>query len=302
MSDYTYDRLRDGDVVRVQFTLYGSGRDIANGATRNAGAYRDLPDRDDLIRAIATVNSAADRDKLLAAGTKIQKAYAPALEAAANLESPKATIDAALLALNLAIEAEYTPPDEDGEDDGAGGGGSGEDYDAEGKEADDEKVAAGTQDFLVSFSPEGGRITGGSASITVRNGERYNTLPTAARTGYRFAGWFTKKKGGAQIRATSVVNLKADQVLYAHWAAKKFTVKFNVNKGKKLKKAKSSKKVAYAAKYGKLPTPARKGYKFAGWYTKKSGGKKITARSKVAIKKTTTLYAHWKKKKGRPKA
>jgi uncharacterized repeat protein (TIGR02543 family) len=54
--------------------------------------------------------------------------------------------------------------------------------------------------------------------------------------------------------------------------------------------------VTYAKKYGKLPTPKRSGYKFKGWYTKKSGGKKVTAKSKVAILKTTTLYARWKKK------
>jgi uncharacterized repeat protein (TIGR02543 family) len=44
---------------------------------------------------------------------------------------------------------------------------------------------------------------------------------------------------------------------------------------------------------GALPNAVRKGYKFLGWYTKKSGGKKITKSTK--IKKNTTYYAHWKK-------
>lgn len=298
MSDYTYGRLRDGDVIRVQFTLYGSGRDIADGASMNGGAYRDLPNRDDLLRALATVNSAANRDELLASGTEIQKAYAPALEVVANLEASKAAIDGALLALDLALKAEYTSPDEDDEDDDTvSDKETEEEYPTERKEAAEEKVTVTAPDFLIRFSPEGGRITKGPASISVRNGERYNTLPTAARTGYSFVGWFTAKIGGARIQATSVVSLKADQILYAHWAAKKFTVKFNVNKGKKLKKAKASKQVTYAAKYGKLVTPTRKGYKFTGWYTKKKGGKKISARSKVTVTKNTTLYAHWKKKR-----
>ena len=46
---------------------------------------------------------------------------------------------------------------------------------------------------------------------------------------------------------------------------------------------------------GTLPTPTRKYYNFAGWYTKKSGGTKVTASKKFA--KGTKLYAHWAKKK-----
>jgi uncharacterized repeat protein (TIGR02543 family) len=75
--------------------------------------------------------------------------------------------------------------------------------------------------------------------------------------------------------------------------AKKYTVKLNANKGKAAPK---SIKVYRGAKYNTLPTPTRKGYKFKGWYTKKSGGSKITAASTVTIKKNTKLYARWKKK------
>ena len=39
----------------------------------------------------------------------------------------------------------------------------------------------------------------------------------------------------------------------------------------------------------------QEGYAFAGWYTKKSGGTKVTASTKFA--KGTKLYAHWAKKK-----
>lgn len=37
----------------------------------------------------------------------------------------------------------------------------------------------------------------------------------------------------------------------------------------------------------------RKDYTFAGWYTKKKGGTKITAKTKVTITKNMTLYAQW---------
>ena len=45
---------------------------------------------------------------------------------------------------------------------------------------------------------------------------------------------------------------------------------------------------------GKLPKkPTRVGYEFKGWYSKKSGGTKITTGTKV--KKKVTYYAQWKK-------
>ncbi|MCR5665937.1 MAG: InlB B-repeat-containing protein [Eubacterium sp.] len=69
-------------------------------------------------------------------------------------------------------------------------------------------------------------------------------------------------------------------------------VKYNVNGGK-LSGKKSFTAYAYK-KVGTLKTPTRKGYTFKGWYTKKSGGKKVTKKTK--LKKNTTLYAHWKKK------
>ena len=40
-----------------------------------------------------------------------------------------------------------------------------------------------------------------------------------------------------------------------------------------------------------LPEPTREGYSFAGWYTKKAGGTKVTASTRFA--KATTLYARW---------
>ncbi len=70
----------------------------------------------------------------------------------------------------------------------------------------------------------------------------------------------------------------------------KITVRFNANGGTVKK---TSKKVSKGALYGSLPTPTYKGYTFKGWYTKKSGGKKITKTSGVTSSKNTTLYAHW---------
>ena len=69
-------------------------------------------------------------------------------------------------------------------------------------------------------------------------------------------------------------------------------VKFKANGGTT---EKSYKNVYYNKKYGKLPTPRRAKYSFSGWYTKKSGGTRITTSSRITAKKNITLYAHWKK-------
>ena len=46
---------------------------------------------------------------------------------------------------------------------------------------------------------------------------------------------------------------------------------------------------------GKLPKAKRTGYAFKGWYTKKSGGKTVSKKTK--LKKNVTYYAHWKANK-----
>jgi uncharacterized repeat protein (TIGR02543 family) len=317
MSDYTYENLRDGDVIRLQFALC-SGADLGYGVD----AYRDIPSRDALTRVCAGINSAANRDVLLAAGSQIKGAYEVALAVMSDLEgSTQATIPGALANLNRALDNEYVPPDDGG---GKPGDEFGDDYEPPGDDDDPSDVGeypgvsaepdgdkapdkvkttdkggqttAPGASFIVRFLAAGGKITKGKSSYTVRNGSKYGALPTAVRKGYKFSGWFTGSRGGTRIMPSTPVNLKANQTLYAHWEANRYRIKFNVNGGKALKKSLRTKTVTFGGKYGKLPTPVRKGYAFRGWYTKKTGGKNITAKSRVKITGATTLYARWKRK------
>lgn len=78
------------------------------------------------------------------------------------------------------------------------------------------------------------------------------------------------------------------------------TVKLNANGGSFSKTSRITTKtltVTYGKQYGHLPAPVRKGYTLKGWYTKKSGGTKVTSSSKVKIArgKTQNLYAQWTK-------
>jgi len=68
---------------------------------------------------------------------------------------------------------------------------------------------------------------------------------------------------------------------------------FNLNGGGSLDGAENQKTVDCDEAYGALPTPIRKGYTFAGWYTAASGGTLVTPETIVTADGAHALYAHW---------
>lgn len=58
-------------------------------------------------------------------------------------------------------------------------------------------------------------IMGTVRKDTKKKGDIIGTMPTPARVGYTFAGWYTKPIGGTKISATTVVN--ENMILYPHW-------------------------------------------------------------------------------------
>lgn len=76
---------------------------------------------------------------------------------------------------------------------------------------------------------------------------------------------------------------------------KVFTVKFLANGGKIEKASSATFNVlnGMTLKNIKIADPVRKGYTFAGWYTKKTAGDKLT--SKYVFKNEATFYARWNK-------
>ena len=141
---------------------------------------------------------------------------------------------------------------------------------------------------MLSFNANGGSVS--RASKQVQYGEPCGTLPTPKRTGYTFSGWFTRKNGGSQYTADTIVDVDSDIVLYARWEAQKYKVSFNANGGK-LSGA-STIEVVSGKSIGQLPGAARKGYAFDGWYTSSEGGIKVNTVYKVTG--NVTLFAHWK--------
>jgi uncharacterized repeat protein (TIGR02543 family) len=156
-----------------------------------------------------------------------------------------------------------------------------------------------TKQFDVTFDANGGTVDNKTKIIkSIDEKTKIGELPSAKKSGYEFKGWYTKKSGGEKI--TKNTKVTENVTYYAHYAKIvvkiKIKITFNVNKGTFAPGAAKSKTVTEGKNYGKLPKANRTGYTFKGWYTKKSGGIKITAKTKVTVKKTQTLYAQWKAK------
>ena len=83
-----------------------------------------------------------------------------------------------------------------------------------------------------------------------------------------------------------------DDVLITYRTTATYKVTFNANGGSV---SPTTRSVEWGATVGALPTPTRNGYTFDGWYTKKSGGTKVSAKTKVT--KNITYYAQWTAKK-----
>lgn len=86
--------VSDGDVIRVQFTVYGLGADLGAGYGESAQALK-LPNRDAVTRKLAVMNGRPDS----LTNAKWKKVYQDTLAAAANLDSTPAQITAAERAL-----------------------------------------------------------------------------------------------------------------------------------------------------------------------------------------------------------
>ena len=140
--------------------------------------------------------------------------------------------------------------------------------------------------FTVTFSDNypGGGVT----ARDCRKGVAIGELPTPARTGYVFDGWYTAAKGGKEVTTSTIIS--ESSTYYAKWTVAKYTVAFDPNQGVCTA---SPKTVTFDAKYGTLPTATRSGYTFAGWYTQASGGNPVTANTIVSQGVDHTLYAHW---------
>ena len=136
-----------------------------------------------------------------------------------------------------------------------------------------------------------------SVSITdVANGTTIssNKVPTPARTGYRFDGWYTAQTGGTIWTTDTRILENTSKIYYARWTPL-HTVTFNYNYTPNSPASVSITDILNGTTIpsNKLPsTPARTGYRFDGWYTTaQTGGTEWTANTQIMA--SITYYARW---------
>lgn len=153
--------------------------------------------------------------------------------------------------------------------------------------------------YYLIFDVNGGNMTSNHATTYgIATGDKYvdilGTIPTAARTGYTFDGWYSAKYNYT-LEIDGTFTAAEDVTLVAQWVPVQSVVTLNLNDttGTKAECSVSSITVAYDSTYSALPTPTRTGYTFNGWFTAATGGTQVTSSTKVTITSNQTLYAHW---------
>ena len=104
----------------------------------------------------------------------------------------------------------------------------------------------------------------------------------------------TVVSGDYELTATGMSSaLSASDTVTISGTGKYFLLIFDARGGSV---STTSKTITLKAKYGTLPKPTRTGYTFLGWFTKASGGTKVTSSTKLTTASDKTVYAHWKAK------
>lgn len=95
--------LKDGDVMRWQYTVWGYGSDLGSTFMGGGDALVNPPVKDDLTTAIATVNSNADKEKLLQ-NKEVKEAYDEAMKVAQDMETTEAKVKSVTKNLQASIK------------------------------------------------------------------------------------------------------------------------------------------------------------------------------------------------------
>ena len=135
--------------------------------------------------------------------------------------------------------------------------------------------------YTITFDAQGGSPVN---PIVADVGNLFTAMPTTTRENYVFDGWYTEPSGG--VRVIQIEDGK-DVTLYAHWSEATYVLTFDTQGAD----AVGPIRFGNADMAGiTLPTPARDGYKFEGWFTEAEGGEKVT---EIKTAADATLYAHW---------
>lgn len=147
--------------------------------------------------------------------------------------------------------------------------------------------------FKATFESSGGSAVG---EVSVMNGKTLKKPSDPTRAGYSFIGWYKDE----QFKTPFVFGtepMTANVKLYARWAQLRpgeaeYTVTLDYNDGATA----AAKLVTVGGKIFDLPTPAREGYTFAGWWiSMHESADKLSYKydAQMAFEENTTLFALW---------
>ena len=179
-------------------------------------------------------------------------------------------------------------------------------FEGNGGEAEKEKETSSK--VFVNWIEEGaGTLSGttytfgeGLGTITANYRDESIELPQAEREGYHFIGWYTEENGGTKRgNAGEGYTPTEEEILYAHWEANRYTIKFDGN-GSTSGNMEDLEMTYEEEKSLPINTYQKTGYTFIGWnedkeattaqYTEETNVKNLTTENGETI----TLYAIWK--------
>lgn len=138
---------------------------------------------------------------------------------------------------------------------------------------------------VIADPPQGGTVSGGGNQF--EKGDR-TTLTATPNAGYSFVSW---SDGGAQTHAVEVVG---NAEYTATFLGKVYDVYFDPRSGSAVEE---SRPYRYGERFGSLPTTQRDGYLFDGWFTRRTGGERVTEETVFDFAdpdtEEYTLYAQW---------
>ena len=117
-----------------------------------------------------------------------------------------------------------------------------------------------TNSYTISYSLNGGSITGENRTYTVETNSF--TLPTPTKNGYTFTGWTGTGLSSATKTVTISKGSTGNKSYTANWTPTNYTISYNTNGG-----SISGQKTSYNIETDSftLPTPSKTGYTFTGW-------------------------------------
>ena len=140
--------------------------------------------------------------------------------------------------------------------------------------------------YEIQFDPNGGTVS--PAAKYVIQGNAIGDLPTPTKPNSVFEGWYTSSEFTTKVTESYVPD--SDKILIAKWRdPRAFTITFDANGGTV---SETTRTVVEGRYIGELPPATWENHYFAGWYTEREGGNRISTTYKPS--ESVTLYAHWK--------